>query len=212
MKKSSEGFSNKAILSKSFRTMIEIARALSSLCEQLPYSQISVEMIARQAKISRSGFYNYFEDKNSIIQWLSLLHYSNGIDNIGRTMTWFEGYLATTKGLVQFLPLLRSEADNVGYSAGGPTFVRHRQQNLRETLTEYQHLELSANLAFQIEALSYCEEAMAMNYYRGHYDYSVREFCDMLVKAVPQELYQALADPTERKVTKGDFWLTSNWQ
>lgn len=45
--------------------------AVERLLEQATYAEISVEEIAEQAGISRSSFYNYFEDKGDLLRTLT---------------------------------------------------------------------------------------------------------------------------------------------
>jgi len=182
-----------AVYSVAFRTKMNIAKAMSRLCAEQHWNKISVEHIAKAAGISRSGFYHHFKDKNAVVQWLTALLYANGIDQQGRTLTWFEGYLATTRGFTQFRPLFLSDANNVEYGAGRPFFIRHRQQTLTETLVEHRSVELTDELAFQIEALPYIEIAMTGKHDEGRYDhYPLKKFCDLLCGLVPRQLFLAL--------------------
>jgi AcrR family transcriptional regulator len=193
------------MLSRAFKTKMDIAKALNRLCGQTPFARISIQAIADIAGVSRSSFYHHFEDKNGVVHWLSLMFYDNGIDQIGRTLTWFEGHLATTKSFRQFKALFTAAADESEYSSGRPFFIRHRQQNLSETLTEYKHLELTKRLAFQIEALPYAEMIMTNNFENDLYDYTLKEFCELMVSLVPTDLLQALEQPVNRETVKGDF-------
>ncbi|MDR2672302.1 MAG: TetR/AcrR family transcriptional regulator [Coriobacteriales bacterium] len=203
-----ETVSQEAVLSRSFRTKIRIAQALNSLCEQTPYLKISAEAIAKKADISRSGFYHHFADKDAIVQWLTSMFYSYGVDQIGRSLTWFESYLATTRSFMHFRSLFVSEPENVSYSSGRSFYIRHRLQTLRETLTQYKHLDISDLLAFQIEALVHTEVAMTSKYF-DQMDCTLKQFCDMMETAVPRELHDILAEPEEHVLLKGDFWISS---
>lgn len=194
------------IYSQAFRTKMEIARAFDRLCEERPFSKIRIDAIAKEAGVSRSSFYYHFDDRNAVVQWLSLHFYASGIDQTGRTLTWFEGHMNTTKGFRQFRTLFTSAADSNEYSAGGPFFMRHRQENLAETIVEYRHLELTDRLRFQIEALPHAEKVMTDNFERGLYRYTLKEFCELMVSLVPKDLYDALENPLERTTTKGDFF------
>ncbi len=194
------------IYSRAFRTKMDIARAFDKLCETQPFSKVRIDAIAKEAGISRSSFYYHFDDRNAVVQWLSLYFYASGIDQTGRTLTWFEGHMNTTNGFRRFRTLFISAADSSEYGAGGPFFMRHRQDNLAETITEYRHLELTDRLKFQIEALPHAEKVMTDNFERGCYRYTLKEFCELLVSLVPKDLYEALETPLTRTANKGDFF------
>ncbi len=192
--------------SRAFRTKLGIAQAINRLCQARPFSKISIDMISKEAAISNSSFYYHFSDKNEVVQWLSLLFYSNGIDQTGRTLTWFEGHLVTTKGFLQFKSLFTSAAECTDYGAGQPFFIRHRQKNLTETVTEYKQMELTNRIRLQIEALPYAEKVIANNYDKGHYDISLKEYCDIMVSLVPKDLFEALEEPAQHASAPGHFF------
>jgi AcrR family transcriptional regulator len=150
-------------LSRSYRTKLKIAHAMNHLAEDTPFSKIHIAEIIEEAGISRSNFYHHFEDRNAVVNWLATVFYSSGLDQIGRSLTWFEGHLGTTRGFMQFKSLFTRAAENKEYGASQPSYVRHRQQNLIETITEYKHLSITPKLAFQIEALPYSEVIMSNN-------------------------------------------------
>ncbi|MDR1184354.1 MAG: TetR/AcrR family transcriptional regulator [Coriobacteriales bacterium] len=193
------------IHSKSFQTKMEIARALDRLCAGMAFDRIHIDAIAKEAGVSRSSFYHHFTDKNAVVQWLSLLFYANGIDRTGRTLTWFEGHLATTRGFRQFKSLFVAAANNTEYNSGQSFYIRHRQENLTKTITAYKGIELTRRLAFQIEGLPYAEVVLANNFEKDLYGISLKEYCDLIVSIVPRELYEALAEPVHREAIKGDF-------
>ena len=187
-------FSSEAY-SSSYRTKIKVAQALNQLCENAPYEKIHVDDIVKAADLSRSGFYYHFQDKNAIVLWLSDQCYATGLDETGRTLTWFEGHVLTTRMFNEFNTLFVAAADNREYRGGQPYYVRHRQQTLIDTLTKYHRKQLTPLLQFQIEALPYAEKVMANKFAAGELDLSLKEYCEMAVSLVPRELYEALAEP-----------------
>lgn len=193
------------MFSRSFLTKMDIAQALNRLCEDHPFSKIKVDAIAQEAEISRSSFYYHFPDRNAVVQWLSLYFYENGLDQTGRTLTWFEGHMITTRGFLRFHTLFTSASAGTEYGAARPYFIRHRQENLAETVADYQKKELTPLLEFQIEALPHAEMIMSNQYADGQYRLSLKEYCSFMTSLVPKELYEALEHPVERTTFKGDF-------
>lgn len=52
---------------RSIRTKREIQRALNSLIQQVPFSKITVNMIAKEAMIHRNTLYLYYADKYALL-------------------------------------------------------------------------------------------------------------------------------------------------
>lgn len=161
------------------------------LCETRPFSRLSVTDIAREAGMGRSGFYYHFTDRNAAVQWLSRTAFASGIDEIGRTLTWFEGHYATTCALIRFKPLITAAAQDDSYTGAGLTYLRHREANLLETLT-LRGVDPTDELVFDIKALAVVEQHMTSAFIRGEFGgMSTRMFCNLLVNTVPNALRQA---------------------
>lgn len=193
--------------SRAYLTKLGIAKAMNDLCKTTAFDSLRVETIIEAANCSRSSFYHHFTDKNDAVNWISLQCYTRGIDQIGRKLTWFEGHLATTKAMGRFSDLFVSAKDGNSYDSARPFFIRHRQENLTETLVDFQHREMTDVLAFQIEALPHVEMVMSNNFIRGKYDFGIKEFCRLIITLVPPELYSALAVPSEGGIEAGDLFF-----
>ncbi len=138
------------------------------------------------------NFYHNFSDKNAVVTWIAEQCHANGIFRIGRDLTWFEGHMITTRDMARFRTLFNSAAGSTEYAAAEPYFVRARQHNLVETLTDYQHRAIDEQLSFQIEAWPHCELVMAGKFRAGALPYGLKAFCNYLVAMTPRELYEAL--------------------
>ncbi len=194
-------------VSRGFQTKMNIVRALQELSESKSFSRISVDDIAGLAKISRSSFYHHFSDKNAVVQWHSFLLYGIGLDQIGRTLSWFEGHLITTKGFERYSTLYTNAAQSGEYSGGLPTYIRHRQENLQETIVKYKKIELTPQLKFQIEALANAEGTISFQWLNKAYTFSIREYSSLMTNIVPKELFDLLDKPVDPNKKKGDFLL-----
>jgi len=194
-------------LSKSYCTKIKIAQAMDSLCTSTPYTRLTIDEIVAATGLSRSGFYHHFEHKDAVILWLTGLFYLHGVDQIGRSLTWFEGYLITTRNFLRFRKLFTSEAENRDYSSGREYYRRHRRENLLETLCDYQGKELTAELEAQIEILPEIEIAATGRFDSGQWQMPVKRFCNLACSLVPRTLFDALNSPVEHILTKGDLYF-----
>lgn len=186
---------NPEMYSRSFRTKMRVVEALDRLCEDKPFAKIRIEDIVKESGVSRSNFYHNFEDKNAAVNWIGDQCHRNGIFRVGRDLTWFEGHMITTRDMCRFRILFDAAGEGRDYESAVPHFVRNRQQNLRETITEFKHMEINDKLDFQIQAFPYCEMTMAARFRAGGLPYGLKTFCNYLVDMTPRELYVALAQP-----------------
>lgn len=184
------------MFSKSYITKLRIAEAMDRLCETKPFKKIRVEDIVTESGVSRSNFYHNFEDKYDVVTWLGAVCHKNGVFRIGRDLTWFEGHLNTTRDMDRFRCLFTSVGpEDRQYDLPVPQFVRSRQENLRETVVEYQHLELTDELEFQICGLAHVEVTMSAMFRNRELPYDLETFCKLMVDFTPRELYHALERP-----------------
>ena len=177
--------------SQGFNTKMSVVSALNQLAESLTFEQIRVSQICETANIARSTFYHYFQDKNAILQWHSHLAYEIGVDQIGRTNNWFRGHMLSTQMLESYRNLYYKAGVTQEYSGIRPWYIRHRIENLTETLTEYRHVTLTPLLIFQIRAMAAVEATMANYRYSDEMRVPIEDYCKMLEQTVPQELYKA---------------------
>lgn len=57
-------------MSESQTTKTAIANALIALCDQKPFSKISIQDITREVGLNRQTFYYHFTDKNELLRWI----------------------------------------------------------------------------------------------------------------------------------------------
>lgn len=184
----------------SHESKIYILTAMCNLCESRPFSRLSVADIAKEAGISRSTFYYHFSDRNDAVQWLSRTAFARGIDQIGRTLSWFDGHYTTTCMLAQFKPLIVAAEQDNSYAGAELYYLRHREATLRETLA-LRGVDETDELVFDIKALAASEQHMTSCYIRGDLGpLSPRDFCLLLEKTVPDALRQAIDMPGAEKV------------
>lgn len=187
--------SSERVYSRSYLTKMKIAEAMNELCGEKPFDKIRIDDIVRQSGVSRSNFYHNFEDKNAVANWLGTQCQKSGIFRIGRDLTWFEGHLITTREMTRYHQLFDSAGIGNHYDDAVPSFLRIRQQNLRETIVDYQKKPLTAQLEFEILAFPVVEVEMASQFRKGELPYTLKEFCEHLVAMTPTELYTTLEVP-----------------
>ena len=183
--------------SPGLETRINIANTLNDLCKEKDYARISVTEICKRANVNRSTFYHHFEDKDSILQWHSAFAYDMGIDKIGRSYTWYQGHLITTRILMRYEDAQKKAGDEGGYGGVRQFFERHRVAGLKKTLTEVKHVELTRELEFQILATATLEHSLGGMRLNGIFGVSIEDYCKLLCSAIPRELFNILNEPSE---------------
>ncbi len=177
--------------SQGFQTKMAIVSALNDLTESLSFEQVRIFQICERAEIARSTFYHHFCDKNAILQWHSFLAYEIGIDRIGRTSSWFQGHMFTTLMLESYRNLYFKAGVTQEYSGVRPWYIRHRIENLTETVTDFRGVTMTPLLDFQIRAMAATEAAMANYRYSRELHVPIEEYCRMMERTVPRELFEA---------------------
>lgn len=193
--------------SQGINTKMRIVASLGELCEDSSYDQVNIMQICDKSDISRSTFYHHFHDKNAILQWHSSLSYEMGIDQIGRTLPWFEGHLITTVILEKYLTLYYRAGFSQEYSGVRPSFVRNREKSLTETITKWHRIEMTDQLGFQVKATAALESSMANLRYSGENTMPPEQYCQQLVNALPRAIFEILDKPTDPAEKNSTFLL-----
>lgn len=181
--------------SKSFKTKLRIYEALGTCLESTPIDKVTVSMICQTAKVGKSTFYLYFQDKYTIAQWYLDMLYEAGVTQIGRTMGWRRGHFITTTGIFQQKSIIMAAAQSDDYNAINRYSERKREADLVETITAYQGMEMTPRLRAQVLAVSVGERAVIARLLSETPDVSIEEAVDCLLGIVPAELHDALAHP-----------------
>lgn len=189
-----------------FAAKKKIFDAFAQLAKTEPYRSIKVADICGRAGVSRAAFYHHFSNKYDIVVWHSSLILAAGLDEIGISLTWFEGHLVTTRGIKRFYDLYslcEPPETNRMFQSWHAT---HRKEVLRRTLTEVKGIPLTPKLDFQINALANSEEWAIRDWYRGGIDVGIREICELMISIVPRDLYLALEKPEHPTGLDGVFF------
>lgn len=161
------------------------------------YDDMTISQICKEAGVSRSTFYRYFEDKLEAAMWAMRRVSEVGIGNVGRTLGWRDGIgmtLAATEYLAPFFQA-GGKCENKCYSAITGDFASYHKDIFEETITRYKRERLDEELEFVLQFWIY-SLTESLNYWR------INEFnppSDMMVecieRAIPPEIYDLLKTP-----------------
>ncbi len=142
---------NNSLISN-YQTKLLIMDAADKLVEETPFDKLSVTQICEEAGISRATFYRCFKDKFAIAQWHVELAWAQGANEIGRTLSWKEGYYITEANIASRNLFYAGVAKSNDYNAIDNFAPRLRRKTITETLTQMRKVPLTEHLKFQIDA------------------------------------------------------------
>lgn len=175
----------------------DILFALERLLQHRSYAEVGVNEICTEAHISKPTFYRYFQNKDSVIQWMTKEAIGIGIAQVGRRYTWFEGLYRTMTVFRRHKvvysdpqsPVLTDSLQDFSYS--------YLKDTLTATLTEYKGVELTDKFLFQIEAFSSTLGRMSRVWGADGMSLPIETITEYLASIVPCELYKLLNDPAD---------------
>lgn len=178
-----------------FDLKVRIFDALDRLTVSKSFDKISVTQICTESGVSRATFYRHFSDKFSIPQWYLDFAWAHGVHEIGRTLSWREGYYITEADVAKHRDFFRRVARSNDYNAIDNYAPRERRKNLAETLTVYHGKVITERMKFQIDATIELECHLMPKWHYGDYDVSLEEICTWMADAVPRDLFKILNTP-----------------
>ncbi len=192
---------NNALISD-YQTKILILDAADKLVNHIPFNKLTVTQICEEAGISRATFYRCFKDKFAVAQWHVELAWSQGANEIGRTLSWQEGYYLTEVAIASRNLFYEGVAKSNDYNAIDNFAPRSRRKVLTETVTDYYKKPLTERLKFQIDATVELEVHLMPKWHYGFYDVPLKEMCAWVAESVPRELFELLNTPLRPRTTR----------
>ena len=184
---------NNSLISN-YQTKLLIMDAADKLVEETPFDKLSVTQICKEAGISRATFYRCFKDKFAIAQWHVELAWAQGANEIGRTLSWKEGYYITEANIASRNLFYAGVAKSNDYNAIDNFAPRLRRKTITETL-QMRKVPLTEHLKLQIDATVELEVHLFPKWHYGFYDVSLDEMCEWVADSIPRELFDLLNTP-----------------
>ena len=182
-----------------FPIKMNILNSMGELLKTVPLAKLPVSRICEEAGISHSSFYRYFSDKYAVGIWYITYAYHNGVDKIGRTYSWHEGFYKTTSIIHEHFAFFEADFegayDNI-IREFAPDHIREAYSN---TITDFLGCELTEQLKLQIEATIAMELDLAPKWHRGKFNITMDQFTHWLAEMVPHELHELLNHPAENR-------------
>lgn len=155
---------------------------------------ITVGEICRRCGISRQTFYRHFDAKDDILVWHAILCERLYLDEIGRSLSWREGYYHHFRLLSEERQFYQVALQfTVHLAPNENPMPRHRREIVLETLRDYRHIELTDSLAFAVDAFVEIESHLANKWFRSGMLLEPAIFAERMESVVPPELHAALS-------------------
>ncbi|MCI8468887.1 MAG: TetR/AcrR family transcriptional regulator [Eggerthellaceae bacterium] len=184
----------------SVQTCLHVVDATAELALSKPFEALTVSAICKAAGISRTSFYYHFDDKYEVVQWHFDFVAEHNLFETGRTLTWAQAHYLNTHEVLQKRDLYLAAFASRGYQSLFSYSKRRRVETLRETIADYKHLPLDAELDFQIYALAEAEVASVSRWFKDGMPFDLKTLCDYLEGIVPQRLHDTLAEPVNPRL------------
>ncbi len=178
------------------QTKLAVVDAMTELMGTTPLEKLTVKQICDASGISRSSFYRCFEDKYSVAQWHIQFVHLNGVDQIGRTLSWYDGYFRTEADFVKYKQFYAGASKKSRYNAIDQSIPQCRKDTLIETLRDYHGKKLTTKLLFEIEALAAMEyRTLPWWHEDAKHSVTLEEKCKWMCELVPHDLFEILNKP-----------------
>lgn len=175
---------------------LAVLDAMTELMEDTPIDRLTVKQICTASGVSRSTFYRFFEDKYAVAQWHIQFVHSRGVDEIGRTLSWYDGYFRTEADFVKYKKFYTAVSKSNDYRSISNAIPPCRRETLIETIEEYHHRKLTTKLLFEIEALTAMElKTLPWWHEDAKHSVTLEEKCRWMVELVPHDLFEILNKP-----------------
>ena len=173
---------------KGFDVKMRIAHAVTR-----PLRDMTVADICREAGVSRQTFYAHFESKYDIASWCALYYGSLTLREIGRTLSWREGYERWFSMIEQERELFRNSSRQDYVRQNRREVARKRLEEFRETVAVYRKREMTDDLEFFAWMCARLEGTVSTEWFESDFAMPAETMARRMTMCVPSELYRLLS-------------------
>lgn len=194
--------SNQLRIEANLNTRTQIVHALDELMGKTTLDKISVNHICEAAGTSRATFYRCFHDKFDIVEWYLRYLNAKGVDRIGRTLSWYEGYFISEALIMDNIDFFANAARSTDRNSLDRVAPKVRRDRLIRTLTEDHGVKMTERLRLQVNSTVLTETYLFPAWHYGKYDATLEEVCTWMCECIPQELFNLLNTPLKPSATR----------
>ena len=138
-------------LPKKLQTKLGIVRALDAYMDDTPWDKLRVVELCRRADVSRSTFYEYFQDIPDVGTWMWDYLMSDTLYQAGRRYGCFESHLRKFKALLAYRHFFMCAFKSTSYESITQHGGREMQRTYTEVLQTKMGHELSRAQSLELE-------------------------------------------------------------
>ena len=172
-----------------------VVDAMDELMHETPIDRLSVSKICDKAGISRATFYRYFTDKFSVVQWLLKYVMAQGANEIGRTLSFYDGYYTSEVLILERYDFFTNAAKSNDYNSIDRFSPRLRKEVFERTITKHFKREYDEHMRFLVYVTVEMETNLFPQWHYGDIDCTIEELCQWMTECVPRELFNLLNNP-----------------
>ena len=197
---------------------MSIVDAADRLLKARPFEKVSVGDICREANISRRTFYNHFEDKASMINWLGSYIFCSRLVQVGISFTWEEAIFLMLRDICANVPNLGRGTE---LSKKNTNYFQHCRKNIEEALVRElrrrENVKNTESLRFQaamlpLLLLNFANALTAKRAFPGTFqqitaagmeieapdEATCRKYASLILEFIPDEIKEAMLNPRIR--------------
>lgn len=142
------------------KTQNSICLALLALIKEMPYDKITVRDIVTRAEVSRSSFYNHFDEKEDVMTMIidKLCDRISGKENLSDKEKFDRTDLVGSRfNLIDYCYSRHDEIESIYRAGFGPEFGRAVRRKLYEvhSMFEYEYVDEYGNVEVLSEGVIY---------------------------------------------------------
>jgi len=175
---------------------MSVVDAMDELMRTTPIDRLSVSKICETSGISRATFYRYFTDKFSVVQWLWKFVMAQGANEIGRTLSFYDGYYTSEVLILErYYDFFANSAKSNDFNSLDRFAPRLRKEVLERTITKHYNREYTEHMRFMVYVTAEMETKLFPMWHYGEIDCTIEEACQWMTDCVPRELFNLLNEP-----------------
>lgn len=138
------------------------------------------------------------------MDWYHLVYARESLYQVGRTLTWHEGVLRILGHVVEEREYYRRALhDSSDYESLSRFAARTSMTEHRRTVTEFNRMELTPELEFQIDFWSQSASLSVTEWVRARFPYTPEQFASYLDGCRPRLLQDAMDRPVLERRRQG---------
>lgn len=179
-------------LQKSNALRLKLAMALATILKSTSLEQVRITALCEIAGVSRTTFYNLFDNIDDLCLWTIHNVAQHGLEDIGRTMSWEEGYYLFFQRVLDVRELYVALSTH----ATRDYYQQHAIEKRYETLVESVRMRTGSKPftkeKLEIRQFVEAETMVVMNWMTSKMSAPIGSLVTTIISMVPRHLYEAL--------------------